>query len=337
MFVTTKVREGLLPRILRCLLAARKSVKEAMKGVKDPFKKAVLDRRQNALKLKANSGYGFTGVTAAGGLLPFLPISRSTTGSGRKYIELAAKTAEELANEAPSGKTEVVYGDTDSIMVNGDFKDFHEAHAWSLKAVNAINSKTPEAVKIVWEKIYIGFLLMSKKRYAGVLYTKAEKYDKIDAKGMETARRDNCLYATNIIKNSLNTLLFDGDIRKAVREAQAEVDKLDRGELDMHMLRISKGLQKRMLTPEDQYELEEKRNAAEDEEALMAVEEQKSKRFYATMQPHAVLHRKMEKRDSTTAPHVGDRVWYVIVKEAKGTAVSLRAEDPLYGYILFIS
>lgn len=33
---------------------------------------------------------------------------------------------------------------------------------------------------------------MSKKRYAGVYWTKPEKYDKIDTKGIENVRRDNC-------------------------------------------------------------------------------------------------------------------------------------------------
>lgn len=33
---------------------------------------------------------------------------------------------------------------------------------------------------------------MNKKRYAGLLWTKKEKFDKMDAKGIETVRRDNC-------------------------------------------------------------------------------------------------------------------------------------------------
>lgn len=33
---------------------------------------------------------------------------------------------------------------------------------------------------------------MNKKRYAGVYWTKPDKYDKIDTKGIENVRRDNC-------------------------------------------------------------------------------------------------------------------------------------------------
>jgi DNA polymerase delta subunit 1 len=34
---------------------------------------------------------------------------------------------------------------------------------------------------------------MNKKRYAGLLWTSPDKPDKIDSKGIETVRRDNCL------------------------------------------------------------------------------------------------------------------------------------------------
>ena len=33
---------------------------------------------------------------------------------------------------------------------------------------------------------------MNKKRYAGLLWTNPEKHDKLDSKGIETVRRDNC-------------------------------------------------------------------------------------------------------------------------------------------------
>ena len=36
-------------------------------------------------------------------------------------------------------------------------------------------------------------------RYAGLYWTKPEKYDKLDAKGIETVRRDNCQLASNLI------------------------------------------------------------------------------------------------------------------------------------------
>ena len=42
-------------------------------------------------------------------------------------------------------------------------------------------------------QVYNPYLLISKKRYAGLLWTNPDKWDKIDTKGIETVRRDNCL------------------------------------------------------------------------------------------------------------------------------------------------
>ena len=73
-FVKSTVREGLLPMILKNLLDARARAKKALKIETCPFKKKVLDGRQLALKISANSVYGFTGAQV--GKLPCLEISR---------------------------------------------------------------------------------------------------------------------------------------------------------------------------------------------------------------------------------------------------------------------
>lgn len=75
-FVKSSVRLGLLPQILKSLLEARKRAKNELKDETDPVKRAVLDGRQLALKISANSVYGFTGATV--GKLPCLEISGVT-------------------------------------------------------------------------------------------------------------------------------------------------------------------------------------------------------------------------------------------------------------------
>ena len=92
-FVKPEVREGLLPLILKNLLEARGKAKKELKIEKCPFKKKVLDGRQLALKISANSVYGFTGAQV--GKLPCLPISGSVTAFGRLMIEQTMKTVEE--------------------------------------------------------------------------------------------------------------------------------------------------------------------------------------------------------------------------------------------------
>ena len=51
-FVSKEKRKGLLPSILEDLISARKRAKGDLKKETDPFKKAVLDGRQLALKVR---------------------------------------------------------------------------------------------------------------------------------------------------------------------------------------------------------------------------------------------------------------------------------------------
>jgi DNA polymerase delta subunit 1 len=50
-FVKPHVKKGILPQILEDLIEARKKAKKDLAQEKDPFKKAVLDGRQLALKV----------------------------------------------------------------------------------------------------------------------------------------------------------------------------------------------------------------------------------------------------------------------------------------------
>jgi DNA polymerase elongation subunit (family B) len=52
MFVTTAKRKGLLPTVLEDLISARKRAKADLKRETDPFRRAVLDGRQLALKVQ---------------------------------------------------------------------------------------------------------------------------------------------------------------------------------------------------------------------------------------------------------------------------------------------
>ena len=48
-----------------------------------------------------------------------------------------------------------------------------------------MTSKFIKQIKLEFEKVYFPYLLISKKRYAGLYWTKTEKYDKMDTKGIE--------------------------------------------------------------------------------------------------------------------------------------------------------
>ena len=71
--------------ILEELIAARKQAKKEMKVARDPQVYSVLNGRQLALKVSANSVYGFTGATV--GNLPCLEIAATVTAFGRQMIQ----------------------------------------------------------------------------------------------------------------------------------------------------------------------------------------------------------------------------------------------------------
>ncbi|KAJ4751824.1 DNA polymerase [Rhynchospora pubera] len=298
-FVKPEVQKGILPEILEELIAARKRAKADLKEAKDPFERAVLDGRQLALKISANSVYGFTGATV--GQLPCLEISSSVTSYGRQMIEHTKKIVEEkfTTTAGYEHNAEVVYGDTDSVMVQFGVPTVDAAMNLGREAADFISGTFTKPIKLEFEKVYFPYLLISKKRYAGLYWTNPEKFDKMDTKGIETVRRDNCLLVKNLVTESLHKILIDRDVPGATQYVKNAISDLLMNRIDLSLLVITKGLTK---TGDN----------------------------YAVKAAHVELAERMRKRDAATAPNVGDRVPYVIINAAKGAKAYERSEDPIY-------
>ncbi|KHN31172.1 DNA polymerase delta catalytic subunit [Glycine soja] len=157
----------------------------------------------------------------------------------------------------------------------------------------------PPPIKLEFEKVYYPYLLISKKRYAGLFWTKPDNFDKMDTKGIETVRRDNCLLVKNLVNDCLHKILIDRDIPGAVQYVKNAISDLLMNRMDLSLLVITKGLTK---TGDD----------------------------YEVKAAHVELAERMRKRDAATAPNVGDRVPYVIIKAAKGAKAYEKSEDPIY-------
>ncbi|KAF1835563.1 DNA polymerase delta catalytic subunit [Decorospora gaudefroyi] len=304
MFCTAKTRKGLLTEILEELLGARKRAKRELAVETDPFKKAVLNGRQLALKISANSVYGLTGAT--NGKLPCLAIASSTTSFGRQMIE-RAKAEVEAKYTIANGYThdaEVIYGDTDSVMVRFGTPELAEAMKLGEEAAEYVSSKFVKPIKLEFEKVYFPYLLINKKRYAGLYWTNPNKWDKMDTKGIETVRRDNCRLVQTVIETSLRMLLIDQDEAGAQRFVKDTISDLLQNKVDLSNLVITKALTKK--------------------------EDQEGKGGYTNRQAHAELAERMKKRDAGSAPGLGDRVAYVMIRSAAGAKNFEKSEDPIY-------
>lgn len=300
-FVKNTTKKGILPQILDELLSARTRAKRDMKVATSPEEKAVQNGRQLALKISANSVYGFTGATV--GQLPCLAIASSVTSYGRNLL-LETRTFVETKYTVANGykyNADVVYGDTDSVMINFGPPGVEEAMKLAEKAADEVSEIFPNPIKLEFEKVYFPYLLMAKKRYAGLLWTNPVKYDKLDAKGLETVRRDNCLLVRRMVDTCLRRILIDRDVPGAIEYAKGVISDLLQNKMDISMLVITKSLGK----------------SADDAD-------------YSAKQAHVELAMRMKKRDPGTAPNVGDRVPYVIIQAAKGAPAYEKSEDPVY-------
>lgn len=298
-FVKASKIKGILPEILEELLSARKRAKADLKKATDPLQKAVLDGRQLALKVSANSVYGFTGATV--GQLPCLEISSSTTAYGRTMIDHTKNLVEDkyrTVNGYP-GDAEVIYGDTDSVMIKFNTPDLAESMKLGEEAAGFVSETFLKPIKLEFEKVYWPYLLISKKRYAGLLWTNTEKYDKMDTKGIETVRRDNCLLVRQVIETVLEKILMQRDVQGAVKYVQGMISDLLMNKLDFSQLVITKGFTKEAES-------------------------------YGVKMAHIELAMRMRLRDPATAPVVGDRIAYVIIKAAKNAKAYEKSEDPIY-------
>ena len=297
LFCTSKVRKGLLTQILEELLGARKRAKKELAVETDPFKKAVLNGRQLALKISANSVYGLTGATV--GKLPCLAIASSTTAYGRQMIEKTkheVETTYTIAN-GYSHDAQVIYGDTDSVMVKFGETDLKKVMELGEEAANFVSAKFIKPIKLEFEKVYFPYLLINKKRYAGLYWTNPDKYDKMDSKGIETVRRDNCRLVQIVIETVLRKILIDRDVQGAEDYVKETISSLLQNKIDLSMLVITKAL---------------------------------TKSDYTAKQAHVELAERMRKRDAGSAPALGDRVAYVIVKGAGGSKNYEKSEDPIF-------
>lgn len=296
-FVKPHVRVGILPALLTKLTNARSLEKQRVKTAETPARRSVHDLRQLNFKLTSNSVYGFTGNEY--GKLLRKAISESVTSYGRALIEQCTVMAEQLCTVANGwpGDAKVIYGDTDSVMVNFGVTTVAEAMTLATRLESIYNDTFLKPIAMEAEKVYMPYLLDKKKRYAGVMYedfNNPSKVSKIDVKGIKTVRRDNALLTAETQKTLLKYVLqMDPEAGfQFVRDTRA---KVLRGDMDLSKFIITKTFKKEEMVG-----------------------------------PHVHVVKKMRQRKHPNVPVLGSRVPYIIVTGPAKAKVSECAEDPMY-------
>ena len=221
-----KEPRGILPTIIQNLLDARKRTRKIdmvnchkrIAALKDSGADpneieelngllGVLDKRQLAYKVSANSMYGIMG--ARKGYLPFMPGAMCTTYMGRTNAVLSAETI------VQKYQGELVYGDTDSNYIYfPHMRDEPCAALWDYAehVASEVTKLFPPPIKLEYEEaIYAFFFILTKKRYMYRAINSREGHvdEKLGKKGVLLARRDNSQFVRDVYEGVVTMVSND--------------------------------------------------------------------------------------------------------------------------------
>lgn len=232
---------------------------------------------------------------------------------------------------------EVIYGDTDSVMVKFGPQDLATVMALGAEAADLVTMKFVKPIKLEFEKVYFPYLLINKKRYAGLYWTKTEKYDKMDSKGIEvrfprvfsepgverryvqTVRRDNCRLVSTVIETCLHKMLIDRDVRGA-EESVADLPSRSNRCLDK-AVQIHEASHQRLVAKQNRHVTIGDYEGAREGRLCRKTGTRRSGRAHEAARCRSVLRVNFRGYgrllSSGSAPALGDRVAYVVIKGIK--------------------
>jgi len=241
------VETGVLPKVIKTIIQRRLIVKKMLKehGLSDERKKE-LDIRQKALKLTANSMYGCLGFSFS--RFYAQPIAALITQMGRETLQRTVDIATTTVG------LEVIYGDTDSIMINtaiSDIEKFDAVKALGEKVKREVN-KLYKTLELEIDGVFQTMLLLKKKKYAAVTVTEGRDGEMIydtEMKGLDLVRRDWCIQSKDSGRYILDQILDKSVDKELVVElTHKHLEEVARsmrdGELPLEKYIITKGLNK---------------------------------------------------------------------------------------------
>ena len=252
--------KAIMPSILQELLKARKDTRKQIEKTDDDFMKNVLDKRQLAYKVTANSLYGQLGAKTSTFYEP--DIAASTTATGRLLLTYAKRVVEECYGdttvETKYGKiktnAEYVYGDTDSVFFTFNLQDKEtgdkiigtKALELSIEiakeACHNVSKFLKQPHDFEYEKTFLPFCLLSKKRYVGILYEHDPNKGKRKEMGIVLKRRDNAPIVKDVYGGVIDILMKERDIKKALDYVDKCLQELVDGTVPIEKLIITKSL-----------------------------------------------------------------------------------------------
>ena len=149
---------------------------------------------------------------------------------------------------------------------------------------------------LTYEKTLMPFLLLSKKRYVGMLYEEDPNKGKLKYMGLVLKRRDNCDLVKDVYGGVLNCLMNNTDIQPAIDFLNQSLNELIQGNVSMDKLAITKSLRSDYKNPQQI--------------------------------AHRVLADRIGQRDPGNKPKPGDRIKYLFIVNKNAKLQGEKIETP---------
>ncbi|XP_063922765.1 DNA polymerase alpha catalytic subunit isoform X2 [Zophobas morio] len=284
---------GILPTEIRKLVESRREVKKLMANPDlSTDQRMQYHIRQMALKLTANSMYGCLGFSNSRFFAKNL--AALITHKGREILTNTKDIVQRM-------NYEVIYGDTDSLMINTNIVDFDQVSLIGSKIKQEIN-KLYKQVELDVDGVFKYLLLLKKKKYAAVILTRGKNGElrtEVEYKGLDVVRRDWSRLASEAGKFILGEILGEQSSDDRVAGILAHLRKLredlEGGKVPLSLLVITKQLTKNPSLYND-----------------------------VNTQPHVQVALRYNK-ESGGHLRAGDTVPYVICDDGSGKAATQRA------------
>nr|XP_026485188.1 DNA polymerase alpha catalytic subunit [Vanessa tameamea] len=233
---------GILPTQIRKLVESRREVKKLMKSPDLPPEQYMqYNIRQMGLKLTANSMYGCLGFTHS--RFYAKPLAALVTMKGREILMDTKEIVQKL-------NYDVVYGDTDSLMINTNCLDYDYVFKIGNDLKREINKKYKQ-IELDIDGVFKYLLLLKKKKYAAVIITKNKTGEFTftqEHKGLDIVRRDWSQLAAEAGKFILSQILSEQTADERLESIQNHLNKLKddlvSSKMPLSLLTITKQLTK---------------------------------------------------------------------------------------------
>jgi DNA polymerase, archaea type len=226
-------KKAFLPVVLENLILRRSEVKKLIKEKKGEVKS--LEARSYALKILANSFYGYMGFFGARWYC--LECARSTTAYARDYIK---KTIDQAIKKG----FKVIYADTDSCFLLLGDKKREEAFAFMYE----INLDLPGQMELEYEGQYPRGIFVAAKgsdKGAKKKYALIDQEGRMKITGFETVRRNWSLLAKEVQKKVLGLVLND-KIEESLNYVRETIKELNSGKVELDKLIIKTQITKEL-------------------------------------------------------------------------------------------